>query len=234
MYYRMISSFYQGANGRKRAIWLALALAAALGLAMLATGRQGKNPRESLGGDIEIISSAPLPLGADAYLNFHSEALSRVMETTAVAKHREKKVSVLLKAVDRAYPLYGTLKLDGQKRTQVFARVPHRNMWGAVLDPAALDALGIKPGQRFRIGKVELVAQAIAAAEPDRPQNAALPRVIVSHRALRISGLMDSADIVRRTRLRLPENADAGAWRSKFTGSFPYAAWTLRDWQTHE
>ena len=115
-----------------------------------------------LGGDLEVeVWQRDLSPEEKAALGEYGR-LSGGTRLQAMATAGENAAPVELKAVDTAWPLYGTLTLaDGRT---VGAPAPGE----AWLAQGAIDRLDIEVGERFRIGTQELVAAGIIADEPDR------------------------------------------------------------------
>ena len=115
-----------------------------------------------LGGDLEVeVWQRDLSPEEKAALGEYGR-LSGGTRLQAMATAGENAAPVELKAVDTAWPLYGTLTLaDGRTAG---APAPGE----AWLAQGAIDRLDIEVGERFRIGTQELVAAGIIADEPDR------------------------------------------------------------------
>lgn len=115
-----------------------------------------------LGGDLEIeVWQRDLLQEEKAALAEYGR-ISGGTRLQAMATAGENAAPVELKAVDDAWPLYGTLTLAGGRT--VGAPAPGE----AWLAQGAIDRLGIGVGERFRIGTQELTAAGIIADEPDR------------------------------------------------------------------
>ncbi|HEV7372031.1 ABC transporter permease [Arenibaculum sp.] len=140
-------------------------------------------------------------------------------------------VLVELKAVDDAYPLYGTLGLEPQM--PVMDALGRRGgAWGAAVDRSLLDALGMAPGDRLRLGVTVVEIRAVIQAEPERALRtfALGPRVIVARGALDASGLAaPGAQVYWYGRVRLPPPADASAFAAALEQHFPDAGWRIVD-----
>src|SRR5262249_22685111 len=95
------------------------------------------------------------------------------------------------------------------------APLPRRdNVFGAVVDPALLTRLDLKPGARITIGEATLELRAVLTAEPDKLAGGLEfgPRVLISEEALRATGLLQPGSLVRwRHPGRLPDGAGGGA-----------------------
>jgi putative ABC transport system permease protein len=107
------------------------------------------------------------------------------------------------KGVDANYPLVGALGLeDGVAQADALAGR------GAAVDPILVEQLGLKRGDRFRLGTIEIELRAIIRNEPDKitERLAFGPRVMVSIDTLVASGLADIGSLTKwRYAVRLPD-----------------------------
>ncbi len=141
---------------------------------------------------------------------------------------------VELKAVDGAYPLYGSVALEPrQPLTQVLAQ--RDGAFGAAADPALLARLDLAPGARITIGAATIEIRAVLGSEPDKLAGGIGfgPRLLMSEAALRATGLLQPGSVVRwHYRLRLPDNdATDAAVRAVTTAAqaqLPEAGWEVR------
>ncbi|HET7681418.1 MAG TPA: FtsX-like permease family protein [Xanthobacteraceae bacterium] len=141
---------------------------------------------------------------------------------------------VELKAVDRAYPLYGALSLE--PALDLTALLAERDgVFGAAAAPALLTRLGLQTGDRVSVGAANLEIRAALRSEPDKLAGGIDfgPRLLISEEALRATGLLQPGSLVRwRYRLRLPES-DASEQASKTIidaaqAQLPDAGWEIR------
>jgi putative ABC transport system permease protein len=141
---------------------------------------------------------------------------------------------VEVKAVDSAYPLFGTVMTD--RAMPLPALLAQKDgAFGAVAEPALLTRLHLKTGDRITIGNAVFELRAALVNEPDR-LSAGIgfgPRVLISEPALRASGLVQPGSLVRwQYRLRLPDSdASDGAVAAVETqaqAAFPDAGWEVR------
>ena len=139
---------------------------------------------------------------------------------------------VELKAVDSAYPLYGTIALDPD--VPLASALARRDRaFGAAVDSTLLARLDLKPGARLTLGSATVEITAAIKNEPDKLANGLAfgPRVIVSEDALRATGLLVPGSIVRwNYRLRLPDGSDraASAVTAAANTQLPDAGWQIR------
>ena len=105
---------------------------------------------------------------------------------------------VEIKAVDAAYPLYGTVALDPDMPL-ADALAPRGGAFGAAVDPALLARLDLEPGARITIGGATIELTAALKSEPDKLAGGIGfgPRVLISEAALRATGLLQPGSLVR-------------------------------------
>ncbi len=146
----------------------------------------------------------------------------------------ERSALVEIKAVDGAYPLYGTLALDpAAESANVFAA--RDGVFGAAVDPALFSRLDLKPGARMKVGDATIELRAAIKSEPDKLAGGIGfgPRLLMSETALRATGLLQPGSLVRwHYRLRLPVT-DAADRATQMVSDeantrFPEAGWEVR------
>ena len=191
--------------------------------------------REILGGDVAftLIQRAATP--SERTFMASRGALSAVATMRALVRGSEGRPALVeLKAVDRAYPLYGAVVTEpaGSLSDLLASR---DGAFGAVADPALLTRLGIAPGARLTLGEAPITITATLSAEPDKLADGIGfgPRLLISAEALQATGLLQPGSLVRwRYRLRLPagssEDAEAKAVMDAATDQFPQAGWEMR------
>ncbi len=145
-----------------------------------------------LGGDIAISASqrrfTPAERQRLAKLGRTSYAVaSQAMAESSGGARR----LVELRGVDGAYPLAGTVTLAGAASLAA-ALTPQDGVWGAAVEQALLDKLGLRVGDRFRVGNVPMRVGAVLEAEPDRLSRgfALGPRVLTRPGALEAGGFL--------------------------------------------
>src|SRR5262245_27461904 len=122
---------------------------------------------------------------------------------------------VEVKAVDDAYPLYGTANLDpAADLAQVLA--PRNGVYGVAADEALFARLDLKPGDRLAIGSAQMDVRAVLKAEPDKLAGGIGfgPRLMMSDAALRSTGLLQPGSLVRwhyRVKLAAGDAGDRAA-----------------------
>ncbi len=128
-----------------------------------------------------------------------------------------------VRGVDPAYPLVGAVGLKGTASLGAALTVGPDGV-GAAVEPALLDRLNIKVGDRFLVGDTLLVVRAALLDEPDRlGRGFALgPRVIVARAALENSGLVAADSLFGETvRVAFPNARDPGPVIADLQHRFP-------------
>ncbi|MGN6536289.1 MAG: ABC transporter permease [Mesorhizobium sp.] len=140
---------------------------------------------------------------------------------------------VELKAVDGAYPLYGALETDpALPRVALFGS--RDGVFGAAAQDLLLERLGLKLGDRLKLGDAEYELRARIVSEPDSLSDGFgfAPRLMVSLDGLKASGLVQRGSLVEHVyKLRLPvATSDAGIEAAKQSAAeqFPEAGWSVR------
>ncbi len=191
--------------------------------------------RTLLGGDVDLrLLHRSLAAEQDAYLQRRSAALSHMTEMRAMARpaaNRDARAMVELKAVDRAYPLVGAAELaPAMPLADALAR--RDGVWGAVAEQNVLDRLGVKVGDRVKVGDTVLDIRASLVSEPDRVASVFNfgPRLMITADALPETGLVRPGSMIRyHTRATLPAGADVKAWTEALNAEFPTAGWRVQN-----
>lgn len=161
-----------------------------------------------------------------------SGAVSRVglLRAMAVSLDGARHTLIELKAVDAAYPLYGAVTLTPpQPLAQALAA--RDGVYGAVADPTVAERLGLRIGDRFKIGAAAIELRATMARPPDAALSGLAfgPGVIVTDAALPATGLLQPGALINYDyRVKLPPGGDAAAWVRAARDAFPDAGWQLR------
>ncbi len=213
----------------------------ALGVAAIAAAgstaeafRQGLagQAREILGGDLSFSvenrdftdqeRAAFDRLGVTTYA-----AVARAMAQTPGGERR----LVSLRGVDGRFPLAGMVKLEGAPNLAA-ALADHDGAPGAAVEPALLDRLRLKIGDRFEAGPMTLVVTARLVSEPDGLSRgfSLAPRVLVRRDVLEPSGLLAPGGLSGRTvRIALPANQNPRAVGKAVQSALPDSHLRVRD-----
>ncbi|HEY4193199.1 MAG TPA: ABC transporter permease, partial [Mesorhizobium sp.] len=137
------------------------------------------------------------------------------------------------KAVDTAYPLYGALETQPQlSHERLFGESD--GAYGAAAPDLLFERLGLKPGDKLKLGSATFQLRARLLTEPDALSDGFgfAPRLMVSTEGLAASGLVQPGSLVQQIyKLRLP--ADTGDTQikniEKEAGEkFPQSGWSVR------
>ncbi len=217
---------------------IALGVAAIAGVASLTRSLSEAIDREGqaiLGGDLSVsLALRPAGEAERAYLASLG-AVSEAATMRAMARRTDGTDQTLieLKAVDAAYPLYGSLTLEPAIALAA-ALATTDGRFGAAADEALLIQLGLAVGDEVRLGDATLDLRAAIRAEPDRLSEGIEwgPRLLISEAALAATGLIQPGSLVEylyRVHLSAPaEDAALKAIADQAVAAFPTAGWRLR------
>ena len=201
--------------------------------ASLADGISGAG-QTILGGDLSFTLVQRQASDAErAFLSARGTVSAAALLRAMARSASSETTLVEVKAVDGAYPLFGTLATD--PALPVAALLAQRDgAFGAVVDPALLARLNLKIGDRISIGNATFELRAALTNEPDRLVGGIGfgPRALIGDAALRATGLVQPGSLVRWLyRLRLPaassDAAVAGVKRDA-EANLPDAGWEIR------
>jgi putative ABC transport system permease protein len=160
-------------------------------------------------------------------------AVSANMRSMARLADGSDQSLVEVKAVDNAYPLYGSL--DTAPMLERDALVAEKNgAFGAAVAQIFLDRLNLKLGDRVLLGSATFELRAVINNEPDVLSDGFgfAPRFLVSLEGLRAAGLVQPGSLVEHSyKVALPagaSEADITAIRNEAQTKFPQAGWTIR------
>ncbi|BDV01281.1 glycosyl transferase family 1 [Thermodesulfomicrobium sp. WS] len=166
--------------------------------------------REILGGDvaIELTSRTLSPQELERIAAYGT--LGHTTTVRTMLHSQEKSTLVEAKAVDETYPLYGSLTIAGRGNVTGAEMSPESVM----VDAEVLTRLGARVGERVRLGNSWLTVAGIIEKEPGRSLDLFTlgPRVILSRKALELTGLLVPGSLFQSTyALRLPDASRAEA-----------------------
>ncbi|PTM96353.1 ABC transporter permease [Mycoplana dimorpha] len=139
---------------------------------------------------------------------------------------------VELKAVDGAYPLYGTVQTSPQRPlADLLGR--DGDTFGALAAPLLLERLGVRVGDELLLGKARVRITAMLDREPDSLSDGfgLAPRLMISEAALAASGLVQTGSLVEhayKIRLEDPAATNLANIRRQSEKQFPSAGWSVR------
>lgn len=190
--------------------------------------------RTILGGDLDVQQiHRPLPAELDGVLaarGARRAALAEMRAMLQAATGAAPATLANLKAVDGAWPLAGSVLTDPALPLDALL-APRDGVHGAILEAALAERLGVRLGDRLRLGGSELELRALLRREPDRALSGIsfAPRAVVSLAALRASGLIQPGALINfHLRAILPDPAAAEQVKRALTDAFPDAGWRVR------
>lgn len=208
-------------------IFLGTAALAAIGTLTAAIESElASSGQELLGGDIEVeVWQRDLRPDEVKALSAYG-TISSGYRMQAMASTPEAAAPIELKAVDGRWPMFGKLLLaDGRK----VAAPTGKDAWVAA---TALERLGIKVGESFKVGTVTLRAAGVIADEPDRLSEGFQlgPTVIVAQGVPAEAGLLAPGALYQsKTRVAFANPArDPSAVEEAIAERFPTAGFDIR------
>jgi putative ABC transport system permease protein len=137
---------------------------------------------------------------------------------------------VELKAVDGAYPLYGTF--DSEPAAPLGdALAENSGVYDALAAPLLLERLGIKTGDEILLGTARIRVAGTIVREPDALSDGFgfAPRLLISKQALDASGLVQTGSLVEHTyKVKVADSSSVPALRRQAEEKFPQAGWSVR------
>lgn len=222
---------------------LALGVAAIAGIGSLGMAvKEGlkADARKILGGDVEVrLIHRDAKPAEQAWLRKNA-TVSRAADlrgmayTTGADASKRQRVLVELKGVDTLWPLYGQAAVDGKEvsREALTKLLEKRNgAYGALVASVLPVRLGVKVGDKLRIGGQEFEIRGVITGEPDRGTRLFTlgPRVLVSDAGLAATGLVRPGSLIYfHYRLKLPPETAVGPFIQRLKADLPKAGWRVR------
>jgi len=209
---------------------LALGVAAIAGVGSVRSGIEAGLAREGaalLGGDAEMeFTYRYASQDERAWMQASAERISEIVDFRSMAVVGQGDTAehglTQIKAVDGAWPLVGTVRLDPDM-SMAEAMAGRNELPGAVMERVLIDRLGLSPGDSFRLGTKEFTLMAVLSHEPDGAADGfgLGPRTIVAAKALDGSGLLAAGSVFStKYRLDLPEGSDLAALANEAKSQF--------------
>ncbi len=196
---------------------LALGVAAIAAVGTVRESINGGLSREGaalLGGDVSLGFTYRFATEDErAWMEGEADAVSEIVDFRSLAVAGEDRALTQVKAVDGAYPLYGSVGLEPAIALDAALAGPDDRP-GAVMDRVLADRLGLVPGDSFSLGLQDFVLTAVITREPDGAGSGfgLGPRTLVNTEDLAQSGLLGDGTLYETAyRLRLPEGTDIAA-----------------------
>jgi putative ABC transport system permease protein len=192
------------------------------------------NGRTLIGGDISFELVHARATADERRSLARLGAVSESASLRAMARYGGKSALVELKAVDNAYPLFGTVGVLAPKG----AGAAWRRTGVVLVEPTLLARLGLAIGDRLKIGDAQVTIGGTLGQQPDRLADrlAYGPHVLLSLATLAKTHLVQPGSLVRWTyRLKLPHDtgtdpAVLARARIAIRNKFPQAGFEVRDW----
>jgi putative ABC transport system permease protein len=201
----------------------------------LLQGMSGQG-RVLLGGDVAVdLVHRPATAEEHAFFAAHgrvSETVSmRAMAYALKGGVEAERELIELKAVDRAYPLYGHAVLSpGMDLRSALACGD--SICGVAVEQTLLDRLHVWRGGTIRVGNANFRVAAVLDGEPDRISGGFSlgPHVITSNTGLARTGLVQIGSLIEYSyRIALPPLASIAAFKHDAETRFSDAGWQIRD-----
>lgn len=217
---------------------IAIGVAAIVAVSSLARGLSEGLAREGrmiLGGDISYSFQQRAASPEEGAYLASTGAVTRLAFLRAMARTANGAATLVeVKAIDATYPTFGRLEArpDGAPMDLVAER---DGAFGAIVEPALAGRLGLKTGDRFRIGSAQFQIRAEIVREPDAVATGVGfgPRVLISQAALEAGGFLQPGSLVRwsyRVSLpgAVPDTPRLDAAVAAARDRFPDAGWNIR------
>jgi putative ABC transport system permease protein len=162
--------------------------------------------------------------------SFGDLAISTSLRSMARVPDGSEQGLVEIKAVDNAYPLYGTFKAEPDHPLEELLE-QEGEAFGAVAAPLLLDRLGLQVGDELLVGNTRLRLTGTVAAEPDFASEGfgLAPRLLMSRQALAASGLVQTGSLVEHAyKIRLDDPGERARLQGRASSEFPTAGWSVR------
>lgn len=192
---------------------LALGVMAIAGVGLVGDSLQAallREGRELIGGDIVLWRMHARADPGERAQMAKAGATSETASLRTIARRPDGQEGTLteLKGVDEAYPLAGKVRLAKGALGEAI-----RTGNAIVVEPALLERLNVKVGERIKVGSAELTIAGLIEQESDALSSGIAfgPRAIVSIATLEATGLVEPGSLIRwRYAFALPGGVAAG------------------------
>jgi len=184
-----------------------------------------------LGGDVRISITQGEPTAQEmAFLTRHGRVASSIwMRSMARRVDDSRQAMIELKAVDDAYPLYGTFKTApmGDYATLFAQKAGHH---GVVVAPSLLQKLELELGDLIEIGDRQFQIRAVVDNESDLLSEGLQLglRVFMAREALIDSSLMQEGSLYARVYKLALFEGDVSSFNTRLKETFPQNSWNVR------
>jgi putative ABC transport system permease protein len=190
-----------------------------------------------LGGDVAVqLVHRPATVAEHDFLTRYGKISAGVsMRAMAYAfrgGQQAERQLIELKAVDTAWPLFGTPSFTPDQKTSDVLYCENDGVCGAAVEQTMLDRLHVKRGDLIRIGDATLRIMAVINSEPDRISTGFSlgPHVLIAAKALAGTGLVRPDSLIDYTyRVGFAGNTTIEGFKADAAAAFPDAGWEIRD-----
>ncbi|MEP1766874.1 MAG: FtsX-like permease family protein [Sulfitobacter sp.] len=214
---------------------LALGVAAIAAVGSVRSGIEAGLAREGaalLGGDAELELTYRFANEAEtAWMQANASKISEIAEFRSMATTPTDRALTQVKAVDENYPLVGTVELTPDMPLSA-ALAPQGARFGAAMERALIDRLGLIIGDEFTLGTQPYILRAGIKREPDNVAAgfALGPRTLVTRDSLADSGLLTAGTLFNsKYRLTLTQNIDITTLEKHAQSTFEGSGMRWRD-----
>lgn len=190
-----------------------------------------RDGRTILGADMIVRTlNVPAPESLRTWFSERGGSMTESVEARVMLANEATQDSTLveLKAVEAGYPQYGVFQTDMGDDLPALLEGG-----GAVLDPGLKARLGLKTGDRIRLGEAVLNVRAFIVNEPDRAGGSRFgiaPRAVIDKESLLASGFTRTGSMTTYDlRVKLPEGTVLKDVRAALEKDFPKNNWRLTD-----
>ncbi len=208
------------------------AIAAVNSVSQSITDTIASQGQELLAGDVrfELNNREATPREMNFLRGLGEVSVSTGLRSMARKPDGSDQALVEVKAVDDAYPLYGTFKAEPNYPLSSLLS-GEGGTYGAVVAPLLLERLGLQIGDELLLGNVKLSITGTVKTEPDALSEGFgfAPRMLVSRKALQASGLIQTGSLVEHAyKIKLEDRSTMNGIQARASREFPAAGWSIR------
>ncbi len=208
------------------------AIAAVNSVSQSITDTIASQGQELLAGDVrfELNNREATPEEMNFLRGLGEVSVSTGLRSMARKPDGSDQALVEVKAVDGAYPLYGTFEAEPNYPLASLLS-GEGGTYGAVVAPLLLERLGLQIGDELLLGNVKLSITGTVKTEPDALSEGFgfAPRMLVSRNALQASGLIQTGSLVEHAyKIKLEDRGTMAGIQARATREFPSAGWSIR------
>ena len=214
---RMLGRDWRAGELRVLALALVVAVASVTSVGFVADriwNAMVRDAHQLLGGDVSLQADQPWPREFADEIARRGLARAESVNLASMAQANGRSQLAGVKAVTDTYPLRGRLR-SAPGLNQPDAPAAHGPERGTVwLDERLTSVLGVKPGERIKLGNAELPVAAVLTLEPDRGVNFfnLAPRLMMNKDDLPATGLVQTGSRVTYQLLAAGERSEVDAF----------------------